>query len=523
MRAEKERAEKEKERAEHENTKLKHQAASSSALALRVLQDPDTALASYFDAAGVCEFWLEPSEELEWKAPWIEYAEVDQAKKETGVIQPHWNKKFIPSLASPVWQLSDTHTGWEKLTQDCLLHLRGRKSELTVGLVIELVGQDETGWPNKGHRGKFVRDLIRVFRRRGDAAVHGVITDLARIVAIQLRSIGPDGTPRLRKTPIMTGPEVERVFRAFASAAPEQLGVAVKGLDFDICPSAGGPTAQTTPDRMLGRGAQACVYLLRTASMPAQYLKHFSGSGPGYHRELESLTLLQGTVGVPTVCGVDEKKHAFTATPVGTLIATERGMAWLQCAAVALTQVLQAAHTKNLVHRDVRPSNIIVSGRGVAHLIDWACSAKGGQQVTSYYGTVHYAAISVLESLVRGTPYTPDPAHDLESLVYTFQDLLQKEPPRILAASRDNIADILAQRKQQASATPALAQLLQQAQSRSYSDLLQVGTWATLVPYAGESVSANVTPSSSFPSSPSPSASTSTSASSAEERKDKEE
>jgi hypothetical protein len=483
---------------QHENTKLKHQVASSSALALHVLQDSDTVLASYFDAAQVCEFWLKPSEELAWKAPWGEYAELNPAKKETGTIQPDWNTKFVPALKSTVWQLSDTHTGWEKLTQDCLLHLRGRQAELTTGLVIELVGQDETGWPSKAHRGKFIRDLIRIFGRRGEAVVHGVITDLARIVAVRLRGINADGTPLLQKTATLTGPDVERVFLAFAiaSAAPAQLGV-MEDLVFDICQQTG-RAVQAIPDRLLGRGAQASVYLLRTSSSD-QYLKHFLHGENGFRRELESLDLLQGTVGVPTVKGVDKKQHAFTATPVGTLVAAKRGMAWLQRAAVALTKVLRAAHANNLVHRDVRPSNIIVSAE-VVHLIDWACSAKGGEQVTTHYGTVHYAAISVLESLVSSAPYTPDSSHDLESLIYTFHDLLQPEPPGILAVSRDDIQDILARRKQQASA-PALSQLLQYAHSKSYDDLLKVGTWASLVPSADESVSASASSSSSSSSS----------------------
>jgi hypothetical protein len=79
---------------------------------------------------------------------------------------------------------------------------------------------------------------------------------------------------------------------------------------------------------------------------------------------------------------------------------------------------LEAAHRKGLMHRD---ENV--------YLLDWACSAQRDTQTDTHAGTVHYVAVGVLKHLDAKTAYSPDAAHDLESLVYTMDDLLRDDPP----------------------------------------------------------------------------------------------
>jgi hypothetical protein len=386
---------------------------------MRVLQESDTALSRFLDSAPVKDFWLKGDINTTWAAPWEDYPNLDATRKETTKIQPVWNEDFISTFPRDKWQLSDTHTGWNKLTQDCLMHATDQLSELAVGVVIELVGQDETGWPSKAHRGKFVRDLIRVYHRRGGIPVQGVITDLARVMAVKLEGIGEDGEPRLVKTAVLTGSGVKKVFLAFAAASTEDLFVTTQ-TKFMLRSTSGLSvrTQQAVPDRILGRGAQGCVFLLR--GPVDRFLKDFTDQ-QHFSKEVEALRALNASnvSGVPTLLALDNKQHAFAATPVGTMITMQRGKAWLLIAATCLASILQETHNLKLVHRDVRPSNIITKDNDV-YLLDWACAAAVGNKVLMHAGTVYYAAIEVLEALNNKVPYEPKPSHDLESLVYVM-------------------------------------------------------------------------------------------------------
>jgi serine/threonine protein kinase len=81
---------------------------------------------------------------------------------------------------------------------------------------------------------------------------------------------------------------------------------------------------------------------------------------------------------------------------------------------VQVAKALDYAHHSGVVHRDVKPHNVIVTPRGGAKLVDFGiATVKGSSSVTesgAVLGTVHYVA----PEQARGQPATP--ATDIYSL-----------------------------------------------------------------------------------------------------------
>ena len=88
---------------------------------------------------------------------------------------------------------------------------------------------------------------------------------------------------------------------------------------------------------------------------------------------------------------------------------------------------LRAAHEAGVVHRDVKPANIVVDAHGYARLTDFgvARALEGSQltQVGEFLGTAHY----VSPEQAQGQPATP--ASDLYSLSVIGHEMLTGQPP----------------------------------------------------------------------------------------------
>ena len=92
-----------------------------------------------------------------------------------------------------------------------------------------------------------------------------------------------------------------------------------------------------------------------------------------------------------------------------------------------LCEALDHAHGRGVIHRDVKPENIIVTPEGHARLTDFgiALAVEGGDRLTrtgGVIGTPRYMAPEVLQ----GSP--PAPAHDVYSLGLVLKELLGRTP-----------------------------------------------------------------------------------------------
>jgi serine/threonine protein kinase len=107
---------------------------------------------------------------------------------------------------------------------------------------------------------------------------------------------------------------------------------------------------------------------------------------------------------------------------------------------IALAQAIAYAHEHKVVHRDIKPGNVIVTREGVARLMDFgiACSAGAGDLNTHLMtGTPAYLA----PEYISGGAYLP--ASDIFALGVVLYEMLTGEPPVRGADARDTVRRIV--------------------------------------------------------------------------------
>lgn len=112
---------------------------------------------------------------------------------------------------------------------------------------------------------------------------------------------------------------------------------------------------------------------------------------------------------------------------IGDLIA-EHGplpVAWVAAIGAQVASVLAAAHDRGIVHRDIKPQNVMLTPDGAAKVLDFGVASLLGQRITSTgagVGTLAYMAPEQLHNL----PVTP--RTDLYALGCLLYEMLAGEP-----------------------------------------------------------------------------------------------
>ncbi|WP_024875042.1 serine/threonine-protein kinase [Saccharomonospora piscinae] len=93
-----------------------------------------------------------------------------------------------------------------------------------------------------------------------------------------------------------------------------------------------------------------------------------------------------------------------------------------------MASALAAAHSKSVLHRDVKPSNVIVDPEGVAHLIDFGIARNKGDSKLTATGMMVGTPDYVAPETAAGAPASP--ASDAWQLAATVSYALSGYPPR---------------------------------------------------------------------------------------------
>ncbi|GAA3736880.1 serine/threonine protein kinase [Spinactinospora alkalitolerans] len=193
-------------------------------------------------------------------------------------------------------------------------------------------------------------------------------------------------------------------------------------------------------DRGLDR--KVAVKLLRRDTLPETDRGDDVGERR-FHRETRATARVEYP-GVPAVydTGVHEDTlflvmQFIEGHLLSDVIAEEAPMPvpWVASITAQLASILAAAHDRSLVHRDLKPGNIILGPDGSLKLLDFGIAAvldPGTTRLTMGVvpGTPHYMAPEQLED----KPATP--RSDLYSLGCLMYELLTERPPSPGARSR---------------------------------------------------------------------------------------
>jgi serine/threonine protein kinase len=161
-------------------------------------------------------------------------------------------------------------------------------------------------------------------------------------------------------------------------------------------------------------------------------------------------------------------------TELGTLLQRDGPLAPRQAAQAAaqIAAALELAHGKGLVHRDVKPSNVIMTTEGHVYLTDFglakrAETAAGLTAADQMLGTVDYVAPEQIEGS------EPDARSDIYSLGCVLYEMLTGEPP--FGAQKGGMAKMWAHvnaepapvRQRRPDVPPALDEVMRRAMSKS--------------------------------------------------------
>ena len=145
--------------------------------------------------------------------------------------------------------------------------------------------------------------------------------------------------------------------------------------------------------RVLGRGGMGVVYQARDTKLDRKCALKFLAvdreTDPGERDRLVHEAKVVAAIDHPNVCTIYEVGEAddgrlFLAMPyyegrtLKSLLASDAALPPGFCAHVTLqlARALSVAHAAGIVHRDVKPANVVMTGRGVVKLLDFGVAVR---------------------------------------------------------------------------------------------------------------------------------------------------
>lgn len=122
-----------------------------------------------------------------------------------------------------------------------------------------------------------------------------------------------------------------------------------------------------------------------------------------------------------------------------------RAVAWW---GARMAEALQHAHERGVLHRDVKPSNVLVTGDGLPMLLDFnlaweACIDDPDVEAGGLGGTVAYMSPEHLEAVAEGHPGLVDARSDIYSLGVLLYEAMGRRPFPPPAGARSVIESLL--------------------------------------------------------------------------------
>jgi hypothetical protein len=197
------------------------------------------------------------------------------------------------------------------------------------------------------------------------------------------------------------------------------------------------------PERLIGRGAMAAVYLCRAPDGSAVAVKWMDQPHPALLRRFEREIAALGKVDHPGVVSVldhgEEDGRPFLVmtyeegvdlrvyAPKLHQRAPAERYARVRAIGAALAQVLDHLHQHQLVHRDVKPSNVLLTEDGRVVLTDFGVVKDLGDPERTAAGTVVGTIAFAAPEQVEGEAV--EPRTDLFGLGATLYYLLTQRRP----------------------------------------------------------------------------------------------
>jgi serine/threonine protein kinase len=239
--------------------------------------------------------------------------------------------------------------------------------------------------------------------------------------------------------------------------------------------------------RLLGRGAMGDVWLADDQLLHRPVaIKQLRSAGDTQDRaNLDRIVRearLAARLSHPSAVGVfdlvieDGMPYVVMEYVAGQTLADhihEQGRLGVDAARSIIGQVaaaLAAAHAVGIVHRDVKPSNILITDRGLAKLADFGVARQAGDAALTQTGMVIGTPAYLAPEVAQGAP--PSPASDVWSLGATLFAAVEGDPP-FTATSSDPLTVLVRIVSEPAPAArhsgalqPLLARMLDQQPAR---------------------------------------------------------